>query len=181
MDRVTIIPLKSVNGVPFGAKKEDVRKALGSDYKNSLETIEKNKILNPDEQKALDEVENSIKALYQEMGKDPNSFEWPDISEYEEDNDTYNLVQIEYEDDIFVSATIYAQDMKHLSVWGHDCSDLEIEKILTLAKDFEWDQEDTSWTSRSQQIGIYCSEGPRKIDSITFGCPGYYDFLDEEE
>lgn len=114
------------------------------------------------------------------MGKDPNSFEWPDISEFDEDTDTYNLVQIEYEDDIFVAATIYAQDMKHLSVWEHDCPDLEIEKILTLAKDFEWDQEDTSWTSRSKQISIYCSEGPRKLDSITFGCPGYFDFLDEE-
>ena len=179
MDRVTIIPLKSVNGVPFGATKEEVRKVLGSDYENSVELREKNKdVFDSPEIKQLEE---SLKALYQEMGKDPNSFEWPDISEYEEDNDTYNLVQIEYEDDIFVSATIYAQDMKYLSVWGHDCSDLEIEKILTLAKDFEWDQEDTSWTSRSKQISIYCSEGPRKLDSITFGCPGYFDFLDEEE
>jgi len=180
MDKVTIIPLKSVNGVPFGTKKEDVRKALGPDYENSLDIIKKNESLNQDQQKALDEVENAIKALYQHMGKDPNSFEWPDISEFEEDTDTYNLVQIEYEDDIFVAAAIYAQDLKHLTIWNHDCSDLEIEKILTLAEDFEWDQEDTSWTSRSKQISIYCSEGPRKIDSITFGCPGYFDFLDEE-
>lgn len=41
MDKVTSIPLKSVNGVPFGSTKADVRKSLGSDYENSLETIKK--------------------------------------------------------------------------------------------------------------------------------------------
>lgn len=175
MTKLTITPLKSVNGVPFGASKEDVRKVLGRDFKNSIE--EMNKSMNANEQKAIKEVEEAIKALYQHMGKDPNSFRWPDISEFEEDNDTYNLVQIEYENNKFVSATIYAQNMKNLSIWDQDCSDLEIEKILTLAKDFEWDEEDTSWLSKAKQIGIYCSEGKRKIDSITFGCPGYYDSL----
>ena len=174
MTKVTIVPHKSVNGVHFGASKEDVRKVFGSGFKNSIE--EMNKPMNESEQKAIKEVEEAIKALYQHMGKDPNSFEWPDISEFEEDNDTYNLVQIEYENDRFVSATIYAQDMKHLAIWDQDCSDLEIEKILTLAKDFEWDEEETSWLSKSKQIAIYCSEGKRKIDSITFGCPGYYNY-----
>ncbi|MCR4790936.1 MAG: hypothetical protein K5839_07660, partial [Treponemataceae bacterium] len=168
MDKVTIIPLKSVNGVPFGSTKADVRKSLGSDYENSLETIEKNKDVF--ESKEIKKIEETFKALYQHVGKDPNSFEWPDISEFEEDNDTYNLVQIEYENDKFVSATIYAQDLKHLTIYDHDCSDLEIEKILTLAKDFVWDENDTTWLSKSKQIGIYCSEGKRKIDSITFGC-----------
>ena len=173
MDKLTIIPLKSVNGVPFGATKEEVRKVLGSDYENSLEIIEKNK--GAFESKEIKEIEKSFKALYQHMEKDPNSFEWPDISEFEEDNDTYNLVQIEYEDDRFVSATIYPQDLRHFTIFDYDCSDFEIEKILTLAKDFVWDEEDTTWLSKSRQIAIYCSEGKRKIDSITFGCPGYYD------
>ena len=178
MDNVTIIPLESVNGVPFGVSKDAVRKALGPDYENSLETIEKNK--NVFESKEIKEIEESFKALYQHIGKNPDTFEWPDISEFEADTDTYNLVQIEYENDKFVSATIYAQDLKHLTIWDQDCSDFEIEKVLTLAKDFEWDEEDTTWLSKSRQIAIYCSEGKRKIDSITFGCPGYYDFLNEK-
>lgn len=180
MNKLSIIPLKSVNGIPFGATKEEVRKGLGQDYENSLETIEKNKQLNPDEQKALGEVENALKALYKHMGKDPDSFEWPDISEFEEDTDTYNLVQLEYEDNIFVSATMYSHDIKHLTIFDYDCSDLEIEKILTLSKDFVWDEENTSWMSKSRQIAIYCSENKRKIDSITFGCPGYFKYLDVE-
>ena len=178
MDKLTIIPLKSVNGVHFGATKNEVRKVLGSDYENSIE--EMNKPMNQEEKKAINAVEDAIKALYQHMGKDPNSFEWPDISEFEEDNDTYNLVQIEYEENKFVSATIYVQDIKHLTVFDYDCSDFEIEKILTLAKDFVWDEEDTTWLSKSRQIAIYCSEGKRKIDSITFGCPGYFDYLEED-
>lgn len=176
MDKVIIIPLKSVNGIPFGATKEEVRKAFGSDYENTVELREKNKdVFNSAE---IKELEKSLKALYHDMGKDPDSFEWPDISEYESDCDTYNLVQIEYEDDKFVAATIYAQDLKHLTIWEQDCSDFEIEKILTVAKDFEWDKEDSSWLSKSKQIAIYCPEGKRKIESITFGCPGYYDYLD---
>lgn len=98
MDRVLIIPLKSVNGVPFGTKKEDV----------------------------------------------------------------------------------HAHNMKHVKVYDYDCSDLEPAKFLTIATDFEWNEEDTSWISKSKQIAIYCQEDKFKIDSITFGCPGYYDFFDEE-
>ncbi|MBR4630266.1 MAG: hypothetical protein IKO57_07470 [Treponema sp.] len=179
MDRVTIIPLKSVNGVPFGAKKEEVRKVLGSDYENSLETIEENKDVF--EMEEVKKVEETFKELYKHMGKNPEDFEWPDISEFEEDNDTYNLVQIEYEDDKFVSATVYAHNAKHLTIGDNDCSDLELAKILTLATDFEWIEEDTSWVSKSKQVGLYCPEDKYKIDSITFGCPGYYNQIYDEE
>ena len=179
MSKITIIPLKSLNGIPFGASKEEVRKVLGNNYENSIELREKNKkAFNSEPVKLL---EDSIRSLYKEMGKDPASFEWPDISEFVEDCDTYPNVQVEYQENKFVSATIYASSLRNLTIWNHDCSDFEIEKLLTLADDFEWDEEETSWTSLSQQISIYCALDKRKMDSILFGCPGYYDSLDKEE
>jgi len=178
MNKISIIPLKSLNGIPFGVSKEEVRKVLGSNYENSIEMREKNRnAFNSEPVKLLGDA---IKSLYKEMGKDPDSFEWPDISEFVEDCDTYSGVQVEYKDNKFVSATIYPHNIINFTILDHDCSDFEIEKLLTLAEDFEWDAEDTTWISRSKQIGIYCALDKRKMDSILFGRPGYYDFLDEE-
>lgn len=178
MNNITIIPLQSLNGIPFGASKADVRKVLGSNYENSIETINKNKDTFNSEPVKL--IEDSIKALYKDMGKNPNSFEWPDISEFQEDCDTYPFVQIGYRNNKFVTATIYAYDFKNLTIYGLDCSNLEIEKLLTLADDFKWNEESTSWISSFKQISIYCSLDKQKMDSITFGCPGYFDFLDKK-
>ena len=74
MNKISIIPLKSLNGIPFGASKEEVRKVLGSNYENSIEMREKNRnAFNSEPVKLLGDA---IKSLYKEMGKDPDSFEW---------------------------------------------------------------------------------------------------------
>lgn len=177
MNSISIIPLKSLNGIPFFTKKDEVRKYLGMNFENSIELRNRNKeVFNSKEIKAL---EDTIKALYKEMGKNPNSFEWQDISEFVEDSDTYPLFQIGYEDDKFVTVTIYKNNIKHITIMNHDCSDFELEKIMTLATDFKWDRINTSWVSISKQISLFCPENKREIDNITFACSGYYNDLEE--
>jgi len=172
MAKLDIKILNSVNGIPFFTSKEQTRKAFGSEYVNTLE----NKANQNEVNEALSIIEEKIKEVYEEMGKDSKLFEWPDLSQYESDIDRYSYFDLEYDKQgRFVSVTLDAEKTKSLFINDKDCSSFEIKELLKIANDFVWDSINTAYTSSSKQISIWCPEGKNKVESILFGCPGYYD------
>lgn len=170
MASVKITLLKSFNEIPYLTEKSKVREILGPDFENLIETREKNRELL--KSKEIMSLKDTIQALYKEMGK--GNFEWPDISEFEEDCDVYPLYQILYDDNKFDAVIIFPDKLTGFQINGVDCSDFELEKILTLSNDFEWEDLTTSWISKKVSVGIFCPDSKRKIYSITFARPGYY-------
>ena len=115
------------------------------------------------------------------MGRDPSTFEWPDISEYESDLDGYGKYQLEYdEQNRLVSACLISEYSEGLRIYNEDCSDFNLKKLLSLADDFIKEEDGASYVSYSLQIGIYCPDMDDRVESITFGCEGYFHPQDDE-
>lgn len=172
MGNLSIILRKSVNGIPFFTKKADVRAILGDpDYSSTEDIVEECEV-----QRAKKLLEIAIKETYQEMGKDPDSFEWPDISQYQSDLDTYGQYQLEYDrEQRLVSVNLITEYNTRFVIEGKDFSDFDLKKILSLANDFVIEEEGCSYVSRSKQIGIWCPNADGKIESIVFGSEGYFE------
>ncbi|MCR5698549.1 MAG: hypothetical protein K6G52_02780 [Treponemataceae bacterium] len=162
--------LNSFEYIPFGAKKEDVRNILQDPYVNSNESLPSKEEVEP----AMKIVEEKIKELFEVMGRDPDSFEWPETPV--SDVDRYESFWLEYNDKTeLVAATVFPEKCEGMIINGREFNGFKIKELLTLADDFVWEKLDTSYTSYSKQIAIYCPEGKNKIENIMFGCPGYFE------
>ncbi|MBR5032461.1 MAG: hypothetical protein IKX70_02175 [Treponema sp.] len=171
MDNVFIEFTKSVNGIPFFTKKAEVRKILGKPDTNSIEDSPPESEVN----RAMELMEVAIKEAYKKMGKDPSSFRWPDISEYESDWDTYGHVQFEYDkQEKLIAVIILAERTGSFNLNGKEYNSFKLEDFLALSDDFIKEEEGAAYVSHSLQIGIWCPNMDKKIESILFGCPGYY-------
>ena len=169
--------LKTFEHIPFGAKKEDVRNILQDPYVNSIESLPSKEEVDP----VMTIVEEKIKELYKLIGRDSNSFEWPDLTQYQSDYDTYEYFEMEYDkNNELISGSVLAEKCDGMIVNGRVFEGFKIKELLTLADDFEWSSIDTGYISYSKQISIYCPERKNKVDSILFGSPGYYT-KDEEK
>ena len=175
MAKIDIILLESVNGVKFGSDAEAIHKAFGEDFKNY-----KDKKLTDSDNEFLLKVAEKMSEI---SGKPVSNYTKYLTEENELDNDPcdyYPFCMIDYDDnDKFSAIEIYSDKKTDLIVNGIDCSDFNIETLKSLADDFVWDKEETSWTSLKKEICIYCPEDDKTVKCVLFGCPGYYDFLDE--
>ena len=175
MAKIDIILLESVNGVKFGSDAEAIHKAFGEDFKNY-----KDKKLTDSDNEFLLKVAEKMSEI---SGKPVSNYTKYLTEENELDNDPcdyYPFCMIDYDDnDKFSAIEIYSDKKTDLIVNGIDCSDFNIETLKSLADDFVWNKEETSWTSRKKEICIYCPEDDKTVECVLFGCPGYYDFLDE--
>ena len=103
--------------------------------------------------------------------------------ETEFDNDPcdyYPFCMIDYdESDRFNAISVYADEKTKLIVDGKEYS-FDFATLLTLADDFVEEENKTSYISYSKQISIWCPDGDKRVESILFGCPGYWDSFKEE-
>lgn len=171
MKQVTLVLNESVNGIPFFTQKQQVRDLLGKPDYNSFE----NRAPEEEVEAAKKMLEGPIKELYKKMGKDPDSFEWPDISEFDSDIDTYGPLQLEYDKKgRFVSVNLLADELDGFELNGNQYSDFKLKTLLSLADDFVKEEDGASYISYSKQIGIWVPLADGKVESVLFGCPGYY-------
>ena len=181
MKKIKIVLNLSVNGIPFFTPKEQVRKILGKPDYNSIE----NQPPEEEVEAAKKMLEGPIKELYKKMGKNSDSFEWPDISEYETDFDQYGSFLFEYnEQRQFVSVSINVDEGIAFELDGKEYSNFDLKTLLSLADDFVMEEEDTTFISFSKQIVIGLDFAGGKVETILFGCPNYYspeDFLDHDD
>lgn len=177
MNSFSVILKESVNDIPFFTKKSKVRAILGMPQSNTKEERK----MTPETQRAMDLMEIVLKETYQRIGKDPDTFEWPDLSPYVSDRDIYGKYQLEYDtNDCLISATLIAEYVEHLICCGKDFSDFDLKKFLSLSNDFIEEENGASYVSYSLQIGIYCPDMDGRIENITFGSEGYFQSDDEE-
>lgn len=175
MDKIEIAILQSANGVKFGSTPANIHKAFGDDFENF-----KDKKLSSEDKNFLTEVAKKFSEM---SGRPISSF----MEYFEEDNefdydpcDYYSFCLIDYDDnDKFNAISIYSDQGTQLIVDGKDFSSFDLQKLLTLADDFEEKENKTSYISNSKQIGIWCPDGDGRVESILFGCPGYYDSLND--
>lgn len=67
---------------------------------------------------------------------------------------------------------------KYLDNKEYDFDDTTSSDFYTFAR-IEYDENNTSYTSYSKQIGIWCPDGDDRVECILFGRAGYYDNLDK--
>ena len=171
MDKFIVKLMQSVNGISFFTQKEQVRSYFGSDYENSME----NRADDKEVKETLNLIEGKIKEIYEKMGKEPDSFMWPDLSPFESDYDRYENFDVEYDkEEQFISLTLDAKKVKTCIVDGNEINLTNIKELLDLADDFVWEKTNTGYTSLSAQISIWCPHGRDEVDSVLFGCPFYY-------
>lgn len=105
----------------------------------------------------MKEFLNWVDEQFLEMsGRPIENFEKYDTDDDFDDNyDSYDEFRIEYNrDNKFEAIEVYADKKVELIVYGKDCSDFSVDGLKALADDFEWDSDNTAWTSYSKQIGI---------------------------
>lgn len=153
MEILNVVPLESVNGVAFGASKEEVRKVFGPTFFNSA-----------------DKVKETVNSICKTMEGLLSDSDLASIAGFELDCDTYVDVQMDYRQEKFVAITIYVDFHKYVKIGDKKIPVRKIKKIKELADDFVWSECVSAWVSKSKQIRVICSGGPKKINSICFGC-----------
>ena len=181
MNKIKIVLKQSANGIPFFTQKEKVREILGKPDYNSIE----NQAPKEEVELAKRLLEVKIKEFYKVMGKDPEKFKWPDISEYETDFDEYGSFQFEYnKQGQFVSVSINVDEGIAFELNGKEYSNFDLKTLLSLADDFVEEEEGTTIISYSKQIVIGLDYAGGKVETILFGCQNYYspdDFLEHDD
>lgn len=172
MAKVEICLLKSVNGVSFGSIPEIVHKALGNDFTKKEEremTSSDKDFLNWVNQEFSEMTGRPIEDFSKYDDDEEYSFDDSDKSDY------YSFCRIDYDDnDKFEALEVYSDQNTELIIDGNDYSDFDLQKLLSLSDDFISEENNTSWTSYSKQIGIWCPDGNNNVECILFGKPGYY-------
>ncbi|MBP5567636.1 MAG: hypothetical protein J6X54_00260 [Treponema sp.] len=174
MKKLEIKSLQSVNGVLFGSDKTEVRKQFGSDF----EEYPKKEERTLEFEKGYDEI---VQRMAKIAGKTVEEFlkgvPPVDLQVF----DDYPFGMIDYSDDqIFEAIEIPSDKGINLIVDGINCSDFNVNTFKSLSDDFVWEPQDTSWTSYKKQISLFCPENDKIVECVLFGCPGYYDSLNEE-
>lgn len=171
MTKIDIILLESANGVKFGSDAKAVHKAFGDNFKNY-----KDKKLTDSDNEFLMKVAERMSEI---TGKPVSNYTkyLTEDTEFDYDPcDYYPFCMIDYdENDKFTAIQIYSDKETNLIVNGTDCSDFNIATLKSLADDFVWEPQDTSWTSYKKEISLYCPENKNTVECVLFGCPGYYD------
>ena len=175
MNKIEIKILQSANGVKFGSEPSTIHKIFGDNFDNY-----KDKKLTPSDENFLMQVAERMSEI---SGKPVSEYS----KYFEEDNefdydpcDYYSFCLIDYdENDKFNAISIYSNQGTKLIVDGKDYSSFDLQKLLTLADDFVEEENKSSYTSYSKQINIWCPDGDGRVESVLFGCPGYYDKLDK--
>lgn len=177
MAKIEITTLETVNGLKFGATSAQIHKTFGNNY-----TKNDNKPYSEKDDEFLLEIAKK----FSEMTGKPieNYTKYLDNKEYDFDDTTssdfYTFAKIEYdENNCFEAIEIYSDQKIDLIINGENYSDFNLQKLLTLADDFVSEENNTSYTSYSKQIGIWCPDGDDRVECILFGRAGYYDNLDE--
>lgn len=129
MAKITVTPLKEVNGVKFGMKRDEVRKILGT-FKG-------------------------------EFKKTPFS---------KTTTDDFGFCHVYYDTDGGCEA-VEIFDNTEVVVERTTVFPIDMEKAKQIFSDLT--EEDGSFISKSQSVGIYAPYG--NMESILFGIPGYYD------
>ena len=172
MTKLDIILLESANGVKFGSDAEAVHKAFGDNFKNY-----KDKKLTDSDNEFLMKVAEKMSEI---SGKPVSNYTKYLTEETEFDNDPcdyYPFCMIDYDDnDKFNAISVYADEKTKLFVDGKEYN-FDFATLLTLADDFVEEENKTTYISHSKQISIWCPDGDKRVESILFGCPGYWDSL----
>ena len=175
MAKIEISILQSANGVKFGSDAAAVHKVFGDNFKNY-----KDKELTSEDK---DYLLKTAKEFAEMSGRPLSDFTKYINEETEFDYDPcdyYSFCMIDYdENDRFNAISIYSDDKTKLFVDGKEYS-FDFETLLTLADDFVEEENKTSYTSYSKQISIWCPDGDKRVESVNFGCPGYWDSLKED-
>lgn len=168
MAKFVIEVLSCVNNLKFGATAKEVHKTFGSDFRKYTEELS-------------DSSKNFIfevtKRMAEMTGKSIEEFtRYDNDNEFDSDPcDYYSFCKIDYDDNgRFDAIEIYSDQESELIVDGKDFSDFELKKLLTLADDFVSEENNTSYTSYTKQIGIWCPDGNDRVECVLFGKPGYY-------
>ena len=176
MAKIEITILEGANGIKFGSNASEVHNAFGDDFKNY-----KNKKLTDSDNEFLMKVAKKMSEI---SGKPASNYKKYLTEDTEFDNDPcdyYPFCMIDYDDnDKFSAIEIYSDKKIQLIVNAIDCSNFNIETLKSLADDFVWDKVETSWISLKKEICIFCPENDKIVECVLFGCPGYYDSLDED-
>ena len=174
MAELNVIPLRGVNDIHFGADSARVHRTLGKPEKSS-----ENRELS---QSNMDFLMDVCKRMSEMSGRPLSDYtKYIDSDDYDpvppdENNDYYDFCRVDYDKKgCFECIEIYADEDVKLTVDGKDCSDFNLQTLLTLADDFVEEEDGAAWASESKQIGIWCPDG--KVECILFGRPGYYDQL----
>ena len=151
MGDFSVVFKESINGIPFFTKKSEVRKILGKPEYNSIEERK----MTGETKRAMDLMETAIKEVYTRMGKDPSTFEWPDISKYQSDLDSYGKYQLEYdEEERLVSAILIAEYSEGFTICGKWCPDFNLDTLLSVADDFVVEEDGAAFVSNSLEMAI---------------------------
>ena len=169
MAKIEIETLRSVNGIPFGSNKTEVRKTFGASFKEHPKKIKETE----ESKKSYDQI---VERMAKMAGQTVEEFvkDVPPVNSRIYDEYLFGMINYS-RNQIFESIEIPSDQKTQLIVDGKDCSDFSIAKLKTLADDFVWDSLNTSWMSQSKQIGIYCPENDKTVECVLFGCPGYYE------
>lgn len=154
----------------FGSDKSSVHKAFGNDF----EKYEDKELSS----KSMDFLMKTAKEFAEMTGRPLSDFTkyFNNDNEFDSDPcDYYSFCKIDYDDNgRFDAIEIYSDQKSELIVDGKDFLDFEIKKLLILADDFVSEENNTSYTSYTKQIGIWCPDGDDRVECVLFGKPGYY-------
>lgn len=128
MSKVFAQPLKEVNGIKFGMKREDVRKIIGEAKEFKKSKLSKNTT---------------------------DDFGYCHV--FYNDDDECEAIEIFNNTEVLINETVVFP--------------INISEIKTIIKDLV--EEEGSFISKSQSIGIYAPNG--NMESILFGNIGYYE------
>lgn len=128
MSKVFAQPLKEVNGIKFGMKREDVRKIIG-------------------------EAKEFKKSKFSKNTTDDFGY----CHVFYNDDDECEAIEIFNNTEVLINETVVFP--------------INISEIKTIIKDLV--EEEGSFISKSQSIGIYAPNG--NMESILFGNIGYYE------
>ena len=175
MAKIEISILQSANGVKFGSDAAAVHKVFGDNFKNY-----KDKELTDSDKVFLMKVAEKMSEISGRPVTDYSKY-IDEETEFDHDPcDYYPFCMIDYdENDRFNAISIYSDDKTKLFVDGKEYS-FDFETLLTLADDFVEEENKTSYTSYSKQISIWCPDGDKRVESVNFGCSGYWDSLKED-
>jgi len=170
MDKINITTLKNVNNIAFGLTRPVVRILIGEKYTSSQKKQDSEEIQN-----LIDEI--TIKMAEIEGVSVENFIKsCPDETIFDEITDTYNDFRIEYDENYkFVSIEIFADKKRELTIDNINCSDYSVDTLLSLATDFKWDPENSSYTSLNKQVSIWCPENKNKVETILIAKNHYYE------
>lgn len=169
MAKIEISILESVNGLKFGSDAAAVHKVFGDNFKNfkdkELTDTDKDFLMKVAER--MSEISGRPVTDYSKYIDEKTEFDY-DPSDY------YPFCMIDYDEkDRFNAISIYSDKKTKLIVNGKEYS-FDLNTLLTLADDFFEEENKTSYISYSKQISIWCPDGDKRVESVLFGCPGYY-------